>query len=206
MTVVELIDNVTEWAQKEICDRVHLKVPPDDDSAPVDAGYQHTLVTPTAFPLFVPSKDKLPPNTVAPIPSLCVRFIEGTDALDGTGGVVTLQFVFSTWDVGHHGKDFFHAQKDGSYKQWSGPEADAYFRRNTEGWRDAWNWVDVALRALESTSNVAGYELNRQSPIEFGPLADQDNIPDFYPFWFCWVNFSLKYSVVRNMGEIEQLL
>lgn len=206
MAVVKILDDVTEWARKEICARVRLKAPPDDNAEAVDQGYNYTLVTPAAFTLFVPAKDKLPPDIVSPIPSLCVRFIEGSNALDGSGGTITLQFAFSTWDVGEHGKDLLYPQDDGSYKQWTGPEAEAYFKRTGEGWRDAWNFVDVALRAIENTTTIAGYAIDPLSPIEYGPLADQEAIPDYYPFWFCWVNFTLKYPLLRNVEDFREYL
>lgn len=206
MSVVKIIDDVTEWAQSEICNRVKLKEPPPNDAAAVDQGYQYKTVTPQAFSLFVPAKDKLPPGIVSPVPSLCVRVVEGQDTLDGRGGSIVLQFVFSTWDVGTHGLDLFDRQKDGSYKRWSGQEAADYFCANADGWRDAWNFVDTALRELESHTDVAGYELDRQSPIEYGPLADQDGIPDYFPFWFCWVQFTLKYTLIRNIEKVEEYL
>lgn len=206
MSIAKIIDDVTEWAQVNICDKVKLKAPPENDADAVDQDYEYTLVTPAAFPLFVPTKDKLPPKVLSPIPSLCVRFIEGSDMLDGTGGSITIQFGFSTWDVGLHGKDIFYKQDNGSYLQWSGAEADAYFQRSQEGWRDAWNFVDTALRAIESTTHIAGYALDRLAPVEYGPLAEQEAIPDYYPFWFCWVNFTLKYYTVRNDQELNELL
>lgn len=206
MSVVKILDDVTAWAQKEICDRVKLKAPPDDDNAPVDEGYEYTLVNPTAFTLFTPTKDKLPPKVISPIPSLCVRFVEGSEAFDGSGGSITMQLMFSTWEVGLHSKDILIPQEDGSFKQWTGAEADAYFRRGYDGWRDAWNFVDVALRAIESRTHVAGYEIDRQSPVDYGPLSEQEAIPDYYPMWFCWVQFTLKYPLVRNVEDIENLL
>ena len=206
MSVVKILDDVTEWAQKNICDGIKLKAPPENDAEAVDAGYEYTLVTPAAFPLFVPAKDKLPPSILTPIPSLCVRFMEGSDALDGSGGRINLQFAFSTWDVGLHGEDIFVKQKDGTFNRWSGEEAAAYFRRSGAGWRDAWNFVDIALRKIESATAIAGYELDRSTSVQYGPLAEQENIPDFYPFWFCWVNFTLRYPLIRNVIDLDEYL
>lgn len=205
MSIVKIIDDVTAWSQVNICDKIKLKVPPDDDAGAVDAGYSYKLVNPAAFPLFVPAKDKLPPNIISPIPSLCVRFLDGSDTLDGNGGSINLQFAFSTWNVGLHGEDIFHKQVDGSFKQWSEEQAQEYFKRTGTGWRDAWNFVDIALRAIGSTTKIAGYELDRSTAVQYGPLAEQDNIPDYYPFWFCWVNFRLKYPLIRNV-DIEKFL
>lgn len=204
MSIVKILDDVTAWVQENICDKIKLKAPPDDDTEAVDAGYEYRLVTPAAFSLFVPTKDKLPPAILAPIPSLCVRFMEGSDALDGSSGSINLQFAFSTWDVGLHSRDIFYKLPDGSFKR-GAKEAD-FFKLTGSGWRDAWNFVDLALREIESTTSIAGYELDRSTAVQYGPLAEQENIPDYYPFWFCWVNFTLKYPLIRNVDDIQKYL
>ena len=65
MSIVNTLDSVTEWVQENICNGVTLKAPPESDQAPTDAGYEYKRVTPTAFPLFVPLKDKLPPAVLS---------------------------------------------------------------------------------------------------------------------------------------------
>ena len=203
MDIVQIIDDVTEWAQANICDKVQLKVPPENDAEAIDIDYEYELITPTAFALFVPQKDKTPPNVKSPIPSLCVRFVEGEDLLDGSGGSIGLQMMLSTWDLGLHSKDLFYkTEKPLEYRRNDSP----YFRRTTEGWRDAWNFLDTARRALESTTNVAGHEIDVTSGIHFGPLEEQDGTNDFYPFWFCWINFTLKFPLARNVQDCTEYL
>ena len=204
MDIVQIIDDVTEWAQANICDKVQLKVPPENDAAAVDENYEYELVTPTAFALFVPQKDKTPPKVKSPIPSLCVRFVEGEDLLDGSGGSVGIQFMLSTWDLGIHSFDRFTQTGPLSYRRDDGTER--IFQRNYDGWRDAWNFMDTARRALESTTNVAGHEIDVTSGIHYGPLEEQDGTNDFYPFWFCWINFTLKYPLTRNVRDCTELL
>ena len=46
MDIVQIIDDVTEWAQANICDKVQLKVPPENDADAVDENYEYELVTP----------------------------------------------------------------------------------------------------------------------------------------------------------------
>lgn len=202
MDIVQLIDEVTEWAQKNICDKVQFKLPPKDDAEAVDENYEYELVTPTAFALFVPTKDKVPPKIAAPIPSLCVRFVEGEDLLDG--GSIGLQFMLSTWDLGIHSFDLFYQTGPLTFQRDNGTQP--IFQRNVDGWRDAWNFLDVARRALESTTTVAGHEIDVNAGIHFGPLEEQDGTNDFYPFWFCWMNFTLKYPLARNVQDFNEYL
>lgn len=118
-----------------------------------------------------------------------------------------VQFMFSTWDVGLHGKDIFLRQDDGSFVRYGdSEEGAAYFRRTGGGWRDAWNFVDIALRALESTTVLGDLEIDRGANVKYGPLSEQGNIPDFYPFWFAWVEFGVRYPIVRNVDDLEKYL
>ena len=104
MAVVTILDGVTDWVREKICSQI-LKVPPADEQAATDAGYEYQLVTPAAFPLFVPTKEKLPPSVTSPIPSVCVRIQEGVDDLTDSTGSIGVQLCFSTWDPGTHGAD-----------------------------------------------------------------------------------------------------
>ena len=70
MSIVNSIETVRDWLTAEVCPLVKLKLP--DDKA-TDASYPYKLVNPAAFSLFVPSKDRTPPNIAAPIPSVCVH-------------------------------------------------------------------------------------------------------------------------------------
>lgn len=193
MAVVDTLDRVAKWVQENVCADIKLKMPPADDDAPTDEGYDYKLVTPTAFPLFVPSKDKLPPGVISHYPAVCVRFMEGEETLSNREGSIGMQLVFCTWDTGLHSKDVLRGDAEG-------------FHRNAEGWRDAWNFVDIALRKLGSSLTVGGFELDRTVPIKFGPLTEQGEIVEAYPLWFAWVSFSIKYPVLRCVDEIENSL
>lgn len=206
MNIVQIIDDVTSWAQENICNLVQLKVPPTEDTEPIDGQYEYELAHPSAFALYVPSKDKLPENLKSEIPYLSVRFVEGADQLDaggGRGGSITLQFILCTWDPGLHSKDIFRYQGGMSY---SNDEPPGQFVRSGEGWRDAWNFLDTARRVIESNTYVAGYEMDVNSGVHFGPWEEMDGSNDFYPFWLSWVQFTLNYPIVRNVEAFNEYL
>ena len=206
MSTVRIVDTVTEWSQINICDQIKLKQPPMDENAPDDSGYDYKLVTPAAFPMYVPSSEKLPPKVHSPIPSLCVRILNGDRSMASGEGGVNIQLCFSAWNPGTHGRDNFVANADGSYSQVSEAEAKRQFKRTGEGWRDVWNFVDIALRALENTTAIGGYLIDPSTPIEFGPLTEQESIPDFYPFWFAWVSFRIVHPLKRNVQDFKNFL
>ena len=205
MSVVNLLDNVTNWVRENICTKILLEVPPDD-TEPCDQDYVNKLAHPSAFTMYVPTKDKLQPPVLSPFPSVCIRFMDGADDLAASKGSIGIQLCFSAWNPGTHGADVLMPQGDKAYRRWTGKEADAYFERNGEGWRDVWNTVDIAIRAVESVTAIGGYEIDRTVPVKFGPLTEQEAIADFYPFWFAWVSFQLNYPLLRNNQDIQQYL
>lgn len=204
MSVVHLIDTITEWARQTVCEHVQLKVPPDNGE-PNDGTYAFELATPAAFPLYVPSSEKLPPSIRSTTPSLCVRFLQGEDDQKESSGSIEIQFVFSTWDPGVHSKDQFQPNGDGTFKR--GANSQTHFQRSLDGWRDAWNFVDIARRAVESTVIIGNeYTIDKVAPVKFGPMVEQDTITDYYPFWFAWLSFKVNYNLRRNVVDYQHLL
>lgn len=201
MSVVHVIDTLTEWARQNICEQIKLKVPPEN-TAPDDSGYAYNLAPPAAFAMYVPTSDKLPPGSHPPFPSLCVRLVTGQDVPADGSGSIEVQFCFSAWDPGTHGEDKLSPNGDGTYSKGDG----GTFERNGDGWRDAWNFVDIALRAVESVTNIGGYTIDRAKPVKFGPLTEQEAIPDFYPMWFAWLSFTVNYPLRRNIQELQNFL
>lgn len=111
MSIVNSIETVRDWLTAEVCPLVKLKLP--DDNA-TDASYPYKLVNPAAFSLFVPSKDRTPPNIAAPIPSVCVQIVQGDDDLLQSARDIKIRLCFSAWDPGYHGPDIFKPKGDGS--------------------------------------------------------------------------------------------
>ena len=99
MSIVNSIETVRDWLTAEVC--------------PTDASYPYKLVNPAAFSLFVPSKDRTPPNIAAPIPSVCVQIVQGDDDLLQSARDIKIRLCFSAWDPGYHGPDIFKPKRAG---------------------------------------------------------------------------------------------
>ncbi len=166
MSIVNSIETVRDWLTAEVCPLVKLKLP--DDNA-TDASYPYKLVNPAAFSLFVPSKDRTPPNIAAPIPSVCVQIVQGDDDLLQSARDIKIRLCFSAWDPGYHGPDIFKPKGDGSgtYIQQYNEAAASYFVKNGEGWRDAWNFVDTALRLIENAEYLGDLRVIKEKGITF---------------------------------------
>ena len=199
--IVTVIDSLTEWAKNHICKEIQLKVPPENTDA-VDSGYAYTLSNPEALPMYLPPADKLPKGINFTHPSLCVRFLKAGDSLAKDEGYVDIQFIFSVWDPGQHGEDLYLPNGDGSYRK----QADPGFEKGSSGWRDVWNFVDIARRALESTSSIDGLLIDKNTDIEYGPVTEQEAIVDAYPFWYSWLSFRVTYPLMRNNENLESFL
>lgn len=199
--IVSVIDDLTSWAKEHICNKIQLKVPPDN-SAAVDSGYAYKLENPEAFPMYLPPSDKLPKGMRFTHPSLCVRFLKSGDSSVKDEGYVDIQFVFSVWDPGDHGEDLFFPTGDGSYIK----REDSSFEKGSSGWRDVWNFVDIARRALESTTSIKGIAIDKNTDIEYGPVTEQEAIVDAYPYWYSWLSFRVTYPLMRNNEDVEKYL
>ena len=199
--IVSVIDTLTEWAKKNICSQIRLKVPPENDAA-MDSGYSYQLENPEAIPMYVPPSDKLPKGIRFVHPSLCVRFMKAGDSAATDKGYVDIQFLFSVWDPGDHGKDVYLPNGDGTYRK----QDDPNFEKGSSGWRDVWNFVDVARRSLESVTSIDGLAIDKGTDIEYGPITEQEAIVDFYPFWYSWLSFRVTYPLMRYNEDIEKYL
>lgn len=199
--IVTVIDTLTEWAKEHICSKVRFKVPPENGVA-MDAGYSYKLENPEAIPMYAPPSDKLPKSIRFVHPSVCVRFLKAGDSVAKDEGYVDIQFLFSVWDPGEHGGDVYVPNGDGTYRT----QKDPLFEKGGSGWRDVWNFVDVARRALESVTSINGLSIDKGTDIEYGPITEQEAIVDFYPFWYSWLSFRLTYPLMRNNEDIEKFL
>lgn len=205
MSVVHLIDTLTTWAQQNVCEKIKLKVPPANEGEAVDEDYVYQLANPAAFPMYVPTSDKLPPDIPSPFPSLCIQLVDGQDSLEEGAGFVDVRFTLSAWDPGTHGKDLI-APTTSDWSQWAEVGAEPYFRRNGDGWRDVWNFLDIARMAVENVTSIDGYTIDRATPITFGPMTEQEAIADLYPFWVAWLQFRVSYKLVRNIENLQEFL
>ncbi len=203
MAVVHIIDTLADWARVNICREIMLKVPPENEDA-MDSGYRYKTANPAVFPLYVPSGDKLPANIDSPIPCLRVRFLSVQDDLAAKTGGMDVQFGFCVWDPGKHSEDTFIPNGDGTFRRQDA--AGAEFERNAEGWRDLWNFVDLAARKLQAVDSIGLCTIDKSTPFEYGPLKVDGEIADSYPFWEAEMSFRVTYPLMRNNEDLEQYL
>ena len=207
MTTKEIIEGMTAWADEHICSKIQLKLP---DDASNDSRYTLKYVKPAAFPLFVPAKDRIPPSVEAPIPSIAVQMMEGSDLLTKGERTMRLRLCLSTWNPGHHpGENFVPVQDNEElfnirYEKES--ESKPYFR-HSDGWKDLYNFQDIALRELETELLFSGVSIDMNEPVTYGPFTEDGVIWDYYPYWNGWISFTVKCGTpFCKSEELRELL
>lgn len=191
MTVTQSINKITEWLNKGVCTKYKFKVPPDMDKHMGDR-YEYQEVNPHAFPLFMPPKDKLPPDIKTNIPSITVQLNSGSDDLSAQSREMTITLGISVWNPGTHSQDVFNTDEESDYKS------------GYDGWMDCWNFLDGILQALESAESIYGLSIGKN--ISYGPYKQQESIADYYPFWFAYIQFSVITDSLHNVEEEKEIL
>lgn len=176
-----------------------MKKPPKDRE-PTDDKYAYELIHPYAFPLYLPTKDNLPPKAACTFPSICVQLEYGTD--DGTNREMNINLGFGAWSPGIYPDDWVIPGE--------APEDTEVFSKSMEGWRELWNFIDVTAAAIEEAIYIGRDETERveivRDGMEFGPYSEEDSIPSFYPHWFGYFKFKVRSTILRNRQEIAQFL
>ena len=208
MTLVKSIDSLVEWLNENVCSQISFKLPDDYRN---DSEYDVEFVKPAAFPLYVPGKERLPPNVPAPIPSVCAQLMEGKDDLTERQRRLNIRLCLACWNPGKHGGEILHPQlapsTDGGYiYRQKNDEATQSFTRNMNGWRDSFNFADLVLRAIENAEYIAGHRLVKEDCIKYGLFTEDGNIWDYYPYWHSWISFTLEAGVVTKTPEIYENL
>ena len=181
MAVVKQLDKIKSWLETEICPQFKFKQPDDEHT---DATYPYKLVSPNVFILYVPPKELI--GEAERVPSICIQFEEGNESMAKLSGVLNLRLYFAVFNPGEHLENDFSI--------------------NTNGWRDVWNFVDYIMKKLRDTELIEDMRVLKENGIHYGPASDQGAIPDFYPYYYAWVSFSVEYGIPSSKAQIKDLL
>ena len=187
MQLNEVIERLTSWVQVNICDSMEL-LKPSKDGMSTD----YELITPVAFPLYIPPKDQLPPDVAQQAPAVCIQLKEGTDDLKGNERSLKIRLAFSTY-------------RPGSFTE--NEKGEVVFVRNADGWKDLWTWISKAVNKIQSEMYIEGVKVDRTVPMKYGPFSIDDTLVDAYPLWYAWIEFSVTcgLSLKNNSNYNENL-
>lgn len=183
MTLISALEEVRDWFQYNVCDEFTFKRPPMGNEFDAEE-YSYELVTPTAYIMYPPNNCK--------VPSVTIQFGDGSISKFNDRGELRLRFLIATWSPGLHYLDRGNVPN---------------FQVDNEGWRDVWNFVDLAIRKLMNTNNISErVRIKHEDSITFSPVQEQDVIASYYPHWCGWLQVTIQYGVVSTQEDITQLL
>ena len=186
MTTVEMVEKVTDWLNENVCPEITLKAPPEAGSAE-DGEYQYNRVNPHAFPIYVPSKGRLPEGIENRVPSICVQLKNGKDTND-TRRDLTLTLFFVVWNPGAHEGDVIN------------PDGSETFNQSNDGWKDLWLFMDKAISMIESKCDLNGVRINKEDPIEFSPYVPEGTVPENYPYWYAYATLKVSSGISTSIS------
>lgn len=174
------IDAICDWLDSEVCPRFSFKIPDNEDLTNI------RMAPPKAYGRYFPVKENLPristaevqPNYSAPsivvMPRGALRYYDSA--------ILTVHFLFTIWDPGEGGA-FDH-----------------------EAWRSVVNLQDETARQLAQQMVIGNMVLQlgeKDKPIEYGLVNDEDSTPDLRPYYMGYMQASFKYGVapVKRYGH-----
>lgn len=204
--LTEVIQQTADWIAKNICSKIELKIPDDFRN---DGSYKTKVVHPASFPLYVPGKDRLPPGIPAPVPSVCVQMVSGTDMLIDKIRTLDMRIVLACWNPGVHGNELYRPKGNidalGGHSYFVDPDSAA-FEKGTDGWKDNMVFQDLVLNTLEKAEYIAGHRIIKESGIKFGLFTEDGDICDYYPYWHSWISFQLEVGLTPKAPDYNQFL
>lgn len=207
--LVRTIQSVANWLTENVCEKIQLKLPDDSKN---NNEYSVRTVHPATFPLYVPGKDRLPPEVPAPVPSVCVQLIEGNDDLFNRNRLLNIRLVMACWNPGIHGNERYLPKENknalgGCSYFIRNEENNQIYRKTMDGWKDSMNFQDTILTELEKSEYIAGNRIVKEAGIKFGLFSEEGDICDYYPYWHSWITFQLSVGLsAKNPKSYEDLL
>ena len=204
--LVRTIQSVANWLTENVCKKIQLKLPDDSKN---NNEYSVRTVHPAAFPLYVPGKDRLPPEVPAPVPSVCVQLIEGNDDLFNRNRLLNIRLVMACWNPGIHGNERFLPKENknalgGCSYFIRNEENNQVYRKTMDGWKDSMNFQDTVLTELEKSEYIAGNRIVKEAGIKFGLFSEEGDICDYYPYWHSWISFRLAVGLNAKSPKIYE--
>ena len=190
MQLNEVIDNLTAWVQANLCDGMELLRPSETNMSS-----EYNLVTPTAFALYVPPKDQLPPDVEQQLPSICLQFREGTDDMVKNTRSLKFRLAFSAYRPGH----FTEVEDEEG-------NTSIKFTRDAEGWKDLWLWVSKSIHTIQSEMYIEGVKVDRSTPIKYGHFQIDDTLVEAYPMWYAWIEVNLTCGISLKQNSYKNYL
>ena len=179
MALINILESIRDLLNKEVCCDYQFKnEPPENRSNAED--YNYSLVHPQAYIWYVPPEGRTP--------SVTIQFTEGQMKRFEKEGSAKVKLLFATWDTGMHGNN-------------------KHFEINQEGWRDVWVFISGTLRKMRNTTFLGkNIRIRHEDGIKFGTISENEMLPNYYPFWCAYIEFSIQFGVSSSDEDVNDVI
>lgn len=183
MAIITILDELKDWLDKNICCNYQFKKEPSMEDAN-DENYPYALINPKAYIMYVPTGAKTPSVTIQ-IPNGEIGRFEKT-------GTATVRLLFATWDTGKH------------IENTKGVKS---FEISQEGWHDVFNFVNGTLRMLKNSTLLGEHiRIKHEDKIQFGQMSEKETMPNYYPYWCAWIEFTIQYGSNSTDSDLQEVI
>ena len=203
MTLIDMLDTVKDWAEREISPKLKFKKEPKTDEPNME-DYDHDTGHPKVFINYRPTTDT-PESLPYDTPCMVIQLIECTIDRKNKEMEARIRVMCVTWSPGEYTPDTYdrvtgktELNELGIYRQRSGK----VFRVDDDGWRDSYIMADCVLNKLQSISKIGKLIIDDSKPVDATPYSEEEVLQYFYPESFMKVDFWVK-SPVTHVHEAD---
>ena len=176
LTKLEIIHELAEFLREHVAPNVKLKRSMDGE----DSAYMVDWVHPKIYEAALPMVGELPADGVRQsAPSIVVA---PTETIDGPTFSQGFHLLFCVWNPGNR-EDI---DDDGVAHG---------IRVSAQGWRDLILLQEKTVRALREAQCPIGMKL--ELPVRHSIYNRTKDTPDYYPYWWGWMQFSLTRPDIK---------
>ena len=183
MGLIHVLEEVQIFFDKNICSGLTFKKPPSIEGKDT-RNYEYQLVEPKTFIMYPPLEEKFP--------SVTIQVEDGETERNTKSGELKLRFLFATWNNGKHFNDAKNVPN---------------FKANSDGWRDAWNFLNRAVDVLSHTTYLGPHvRIKHENKLQFGGLKEDKVLANCYPYWFAYLTCTVAYGQISSNEDVNNLI
>ncbi len=174
-TIIKVLDDARLWAEQELCSTFKFKVPPKDGAE--DDCYEYEREFPKAYIIYPDRENRKP--------SVTIQY--SNSEIKGGRATAQLNLLFAVWNNGSHFND----------------DADVPVHLlGYDGYRDIWNWIDLALQKILKTEYIGDFiRIKQEEGISVGPIKEDNIIPSYYPYFGASISLRVEYATQQVQDE-----
>jgi len=184
-TIVDAVEAVSEWLEREVCPRLWLKAPQQKEPG------EPEMVHPLVHRMYVPT-DKMLAAGDSVHPSITVSVSATVRPLTAETELA-IRLLVVTWSPGPHPND-------------ADPPSPGRPRPSADGWADCYGVADVVTAALRRGHVIGGsVAVDVGAGIKVDPYQEDGAIVDLWPYYCCSLSMA-AHVATPPLSDIDSFL